>query len=346
MPEQPGFQFSEFSKLPILDGHLHVWRGFQPSQIWDTLEAAGVGRCNALSLNDFDHGGTLNAEALAFKQASAGRAYAFGSLDYTPHLRGEPMTPADLVRQAQAIQAAGFDGIKMWEGKPFVYIALPGALDGPFYTPFFSWVEDQGMPVILHLADAPRFWDPARRGLDPWSFAGEPYPSRQEMYAALERILTRHPRLNLILAHFLFLWGELPEARRLLDAHPSIAFDLTPAVQGYVELSQDPASARQFFIDYQDRLIYGTDIGAVPLLDPATGFDLEREVGGPWLVRAFLETDWDLPFPSGIGIASVFSGQRLRGIHLPPPVLEKIYARNFERRVGSVPVPSRPAKGL
>lgn len=334
------YDFQSFTKMPLIDGHLHVWRGFRPEQIWDTLKKVGVERCNALSLNNFEQGGTLNAEALYFKQCSKGGAYAYGSLDYAVHLQGGVMQPSDLVKQAQQIQAQGFDGIKMWEGKPLGYIVLPGKLDSEFYEPFFSWMEQQGFPIILHLADAPRFWDPQRKGLDPWSFAEPPYPTRQAMYAELEHILERHPQLKITLAHFLFLWGELAEARRMLDAHPAMAFDLTPGVQGFVQLSEDAPAARQFFLDYQDRLIYGTDIGAVPLLDPKAEFIVDREAGQPWLVRSFLESDWDIPFPARIGLAgSGFGDARLRGIDLPAAVLEKIYRLNFEKMAGSSPVP-------
>jgi predicted TIM-barrel fold metal-dependent hydrolase len=249
------------------------------------------------------------------------------------------MKPEDLVEQAKRIKEIGFDGIKMWEGKPVGYIVLPDRLDGPFFEPYFAWMEGQNFPIILHLADAPRFWNPNRIGLELWSYAREPYPTRQEMYDQAEAILARHPKLKLILAHFLFLWGELPQARRFLEAHPSVAFDLTPGVQGYVELGQDIDTARRFFLDFQDRLVYGTDIGALPLLDPTVAFDVEREAGQPWLVRSFLETDWDIPFPEQIGIISTgISENRLRGISLPLLILKKIYQLNFQRMVGASPV--------
>ena len=339
MPNQDLFnQFEAFVEMPITDGHLHVWKGYQSGQIWSLLKEVGVLRCNALSLNNFDQGGTLNKEALHFKKTSNGMAYAFGSLDYTRHLQGERLSPEDLVTQAENLKALGFDGIKMWEGKPLAYIVLPDRLDGAFFDPYFAWMEEQGFPIILHLADAPRFWDPTRKNLDPWSFADAPYPSRQQMYAEMEAVLARHPRLKLILAHFLFLWDDLREAGRILDAYPSIAFDLTPGVQGFVDLSRDARAAHKFFVQYQDRLIYGTDIGALPLLDPAVQFDLAREAGQPWLVRSFLETNWDIPFPNQIGItANAFEGQRLRGIALPTSALKKIYQLNFERMVGATP---------
>jgi predicted TIM-barrel fold metal-dependent hydrolase len=329
---------TEFSRTQITDGHLHVWKGYSPDQIWDTLARVGVQRCNALSINNFQYGGTLNEEAINFKKVSSGAAYAFGSLDYATHLQGEKMKPNELVKQAQRLKSLGFDGIKMWEGKPLAYIVLPDRLDGPFFDPYFAWMEQEGFPIVLHLADAPRFWDPARKGLDLWSFAGEPYPSRKEMYSELEVILARYPHLKIILAHFLFLWDELPEASRILDSNPSIAFDLTPGVQGYIDMSREVEASRQFFLEYQDRLIYGTDIGANPLLSPESEFDIDREALQPWLVRSFLETDSKLFFPEGIGITqNMFAGEQLNGLALPSSALEKIYRMNFERMVGEKP---------
>jgi hypothetical protein len=77
----------------------------------------------------------------------------------------------------------------------------------------------------------------------------------------------------------------------------------------------------------------------LPLLDPAVEFDVEREAGQPWLVRSFLETDWDIPFPGWIGVTkSAPVGERLRGIALPSSALEKIYRLNFERMVGGDPM--------
>ncbi|MBI4671987.1 MAG: amidohydrolase family protein [Chloroflexi bacterium] len=334
--------FSSFANLPILDGHTHVWAGFEPQLLWETLQQSGARRCNALSVGYLPvtdpAKGTLNDEVLKFKSLSNNRAYGFGALDYTAHFHGEGLRPDDLVAQVSKLEELGFDGVKMWEGKPSVYVLLPDRLEEPLYAPFFAWMEERRFPLLMHLADAPRFWDPSRVGLDPWSFADSRYPTRVEMYAELERILDRHPRLVLILAHFLFLWNELDEAARLLDRHPSVAFDLTPAVEGYVQLSQNAGAAREFFIRYQDRLIYGTDVGAGPVVNPAVSFDKTKEAGQPWLVRTWLESTGSITLPSGVGaVTNQFVGKRLRGIALPLDVLEKIYWRNFERMVGSKP---------
>ncbi len=114
--------------------------------------------------------------------------------------------------------------------------------------------------------------------------------------------------------------------------------DLAPGVAGYIQLGEDRQAARAFFLRYQDRIIYGTDLGAGPVVNPAAPFVPDVESGQAWLVRAFLETDWDMPIPAGVGaVTSQFAGSRLRGIALPRAALEQVYWRNFERMVGQAP---------
>jgi len=328
-------EFTSFSDLPLLDGHVHVWPGVEPAVLWEVMEHTGARRCNALSVALLEEG-TLNEDAVRFKAASEGLAYAFGALDYSAHFRGAGLGPDDLVAQARHLWERGLDGIKMVEGKTAIYARLPDGLDSPLFTPFFAWMEERGFPILMHVADPERMWDPARAEVERWSYARGDFPTREEQYAELERVLGWHPRLTVILAHLLFLWDDLPRAGRFLEDHPAVAFDLTPGIEEYFMLSRDPDEAREFFLTYQDRLIYGTDIGAGPLLRVSSP-PLPTPPAA-WLVRAFLETEWDLPVPVGMdAVLDLFAGQRLRGIALPPRVLEAIYFRNFERYVGPTP---------
>ncbi len=136
MPTVAGaFDFGSFADLPLLDGHTHVWDGMDARSLQQTLSFTGARRWNALSLPRVPPSGTqdstLNRQALDLKRSSNGQAYAFGSLDYSPHFAGQQLTADMLVAQARAIHAQGFDGIKMWEGKPSVYVNLPAPDPAP-----------------------------------------------------------------------------------------------------------------------------------------------------------------------------------------------------------------------
>jgi predicted TIM-barrel fold metal-dependent hydrolase len=151
-------------------------------------------------------------------------------------------------------------------------------------------------------------------------------------------VLQRHPRLKIIFAHFYFLSADLQRAAEFLDAHPSVCFDLTPGVEMYVNFARDVEAARGFFIQYQDRLVYGTDIGAAAVQrDPSQGLDWDDSLGRALIVRRFLETDGPFSAPEGIGHDLGMDSQGFHGIALPSEALEKIYHANFERLFGPAP---------
>jgi hypothetical protein len=108
----------------------------------------------------------------------------------------------------------------------------------------------------------------------------------------------------------------------------------------YVNFARDLEAARDFFIDYQDQLVYGTDIGATAIQrDPSQGLDWDDSLGRAWIVRRFLETDGPFSAPEGIGHDLGMDSEGFYGIALPLDVLEKIYHVNFERMFGAAPAP-------
>jgi hypothetical protein len=61
------------------------------------------------------------------------------------------------------------------------------------------------------------------------------------------------------------------------------------------------------------------------------------------LIRTFLEGEGEFWLPEGSGFLFGQQETPFRGINLPPPVLEKIYYRNFERLAGVRPRALDPA---
>jgi hypothetical protein len=139
------------------------------------------------------------------------------------------------------------------------------------------------------------------------------------------------------LAHFYFLSADLERAGRFLDDHPSVCFDLAPGSEMYNSFSRNDAS-REFFIRYQDRLVYGTDTTT-----GAIARDGDRGVavalGRAWAIRTFLETDRVFVPPPGLMRWLEPDLRAFRGIALPREVLRKIYRTNFERLYSSSPAP-------
>jgi len=308
----------DFLDQPVVDGHFHLH-----SEVIRTDFVANLGEimraCKVVSIAiaccTAAHGrlGDNLMAALA-KAAYPAEVYTFGGV-------AVPEECIDLAGQARKLTQIGFDGIKMIEGKPSVRGPLGYPLDAPLYDEFYAYLASERIPLIWHVGDPVHFWSSGR--LD----AG--MPGREELYGEVDHVLDRFPELRVVFAHFYFMADDLERAAQFLDRHPSVSFDLTPHPDMYADFSRDPDKAREFFLTYQDRIIFGTD---------NHGEDRNFAPGAPleyWpvykvaVMRAFLETDDDFP---GWHHA-------LRGIALEQKALAKIYRENLKRYVAETPKP-------
>jgi predicted TIM-barrel fold metal-dependent hydrolase len=309
----------------IIDGHVHFVHPELMDDILALMDAVPCTRFNLVCLPNLD-GTTQNAAALAFKEHHPERVFLSGALAYGPALADLAHAPSNLAAQVRALQAQGFDGLKLIEGKPQVRKLLPYPLDGPLYAPLWAVLEQEQVPVVLHVADPDEFWDAERCPTwardSGWDYSDGTYPSKEALYAEVDHVLARHPRLRIIFAHFYFLSRELDRAARFLDAHPSVCFDLAPHMDMYTDFSEDPSTTRDFFLAYQERIVYGTDTDTRAIERGPEAVSLMRFI--PRLIRAFLEQEGPLALPGPT---------RYRGLGLPRPALEAIYHANIERMV-------------
>ncbi|MBN2392307.1 MAG: amidohydrolase family protein [Anaerolineae bacterium] len=323
--------FSEFTTFPIIDGHVHFIHPEAMEAMVTVLDQTGCVSANLVCLPNPD-GTTGNPAALTFRERHPDRVYLSGALEYGPALADLARAPEMLARQVLALKSQGFDGLKLIEGKPQVRKLLPYPLDGSLYAELWAALEQEQFPVVFHVADPDEFWDavrcPSWARRSGWDYSDGSYPTKEGLYTEVDRILERHPRLKLTLAHFYFLSRDLPRAARFLDAHPNVCFDLTPHVDMYDDFSREPARVREFFLRYQDRLIYGTDLDTRVLQRGAA--DTQWVLSLAWLIRAMLEKDGPFVVPDD-GVHPAPDVGYHHGLGLPRDVLEKIYRINFER---------------
>jgi predicted TIM-barrel fold metal-dependent hydrolase len=79
------------------------------------------------------------------------------------------------------------------------------------------------------------------------------------MIAVLERAVSRHPRTTFVACHFANLDYDLDRLGRLFDGLPNLYADISAR---YAETAVTPRAAARFIARHQDRLVYGTDMGA------------------------------------------------------------------------------------
>jgi predicted TIM-barrel fold metal-dependent hydrolase len=99
----------------------------------------------------------------------------------------------------------------------------------------------------------------------------------------------------------------------LLDRCPNFFVDISARVG---ELGRQPYTSRRFFLQYADRILFGSDMGPYP--------EAYR------IIYRFLETD-DEYFNYNVSPVPMQGRWYVYGIHLPDDVLEKVYFRNADR---------------
>jgi predicted TIM-barrel fold metal-dependent hydrolase len=227
-------------------------------------------------------------------------------------------------------QAGGISGVKIFKTLGLNVRNPDGTLtkiDDRRWDPIWAACGELGLPVLIHTADPAAFflpvdatnerWEELQRHPD-WSFQGKDFPTREELLAALCRVIERHPGTTFIGAHVASNAEDLAQVGRWLDQFPNLYVDMASRIS---ELGRQPFTAREFLVKYQDRVLYGTD--------------------GPWpetrlrLYWRFLETKDEYfpysekPFPPQ-GFWNIY------GVDLPDEVLRKIYADNAARIIPGV----------
>ncbi len=128
-----------------------------------------------------------------------------------------------------------------------------------------------------------------------------------------ENIIARHPETIFIGAHIGMLYEHLHTAESWLEMYPNFNIDLSAS---YKHLGRQPYTARRFCIKYQDRILFGNDIGKVPQSKVYRYFFRVLETDDEYFNH--VEPDAGLPW-------------KIYGLYLPDEVLKKIYYKNTLR---------------
>lgn len=337
-----------FCNAPVLDCHIHYGHpAFMPALI-DILDRNKIDKFNIVCT---PHRARLSLvpDALHLKAHYPHRVYVFGGLDISPLFMAPQSCGEQFAAYLDTLLEMGCDGIKMIEGKPDMRKMLPiTAFDSPVYAPYWSKLEQIGLPLLFHVNDPEEFWHPDRIPAwaieQGWFYGDGSFVNNELQYTEVINVLRGHPALKVIFAHFFFLSAQLERLSGYLDEFPNMHVDLTPGIEMYHNFNQETQKVRDFFIKYQDRILYGTDIGAKALLStPEMGIEPDESATRVNLVRSFLEVDGSFQLAAGGGfLFGKFDGV-FQGLHLPNDVLSKIYYKNFERLAGIKPRRINPA---
>lgn len=327
-------EFSKFYDIEISNSHLHFESLPLLQASYEALREMGHVKFGIVSCTNINSV-NKNPEAMCFKQTYPGRTFIFGGLDYSNVLKDPSIANKDLERQVLALAEMGFDGIKIIETKPSRAKHMPFQIDDPEYENFFACLEENQMPMVWHVADPIDLWNekvapPVAREKG-WLYSDGTYPTQEELFQRAERVMHKFRRLNIILPHFYFMSSELDRLSELFEEYPNVNIDLGPGTEMFIHLSKHVEKSREFFIRYQDRILFGDD-------DEFSGdtVSIHHVLNKNVFMRRFLETNESMVLPEGDENFLQRHGE-VHGLNLPEDVLRKIYSENFNRIIGVQP---------
>ncbi len=247
----------------------------------------------------------------------------------------------DYVEQVKSRLDASFEAgavmVKIWKEVGMEIKDRDGRFvlpDDPLFDPIYAFLAERGKPLLAHLAEPLAAWLP----LDPenvhygyysnnpeWHLYGRSeFPSHAELIASRDRILERHPNLVVIGAHLGSLEHDVDEVARRLDRYPNFYVECSART---ADLTRQPSDkVRDFFVRYQDRIMYGLDRTRRPTLE-GEGSAEERLNFARSLEQSYRQ---DYQYYAGAGEME-YRGKTVQCLNLPTEVLEKFFHGNALR---------------
>ena len=268
---------------------------------------------------------TQNVKGLYFKKVYSPNAYCFAGLEHHLDYSQKEMEDSFL-KQAEEYYNAGFDGMKMLEGKISERRKYPFKLSDKIFDKYYSFLEENAIPLTIHNGEPSEFWDKSKLSayaIEQGWFCGEKDLKKNEVHDDIMAVLKKHPKLHLTLAHFGFM-GDAPEyAKRFLEDYEYTMFDMTPAGEEYFHMMERFDFWADFFVKHSNRIKYGTDTYNWEK------FDSQKEWDFNITYRPYFIQSW----ASGNG-SFQYAGKEIKCAGFSNDVLDKIFFENAYKEYG------------
>jgi hypothetical protein len=233
----------------------------------------------------------------------------------------------DAVQQLNRDFGQGAVAVKIWKNVGMELKDQSGRFvmaDDPRFAPIYTDIAKNNKTLIAHLAEPDSCWQPPNKNSPDYHYYNEhpewymfkqpDHPRKATIIEARDHMLEENRQLRVVGAHLGSLETSLDELGKRLDRYPNLAVDLA-ARTVYLAI-QPREKARQFLITYQDRILYGTDLGLYGRQNTATAEkSWEKQYAIDW---AFFSSDRIL----------TYRGREVKGLALSPQVLRKLYHDN------------------
>ena len=304
------------AKYPVIDVHSHHW-SLSSSQWSEILSEMNQLNLQVLVNLSGGSGSGLRRKIATIEASNApNRMVHFTNLDF-----GGGVYPGFGKAAAEQLEMdvhAGAVGLKFFKNFGIDVRDQSGQrvpVDHPELDPVFEMCAALDIPVLIHVGEPSEFYQPVDKFNERWleltllpnrRMPRSQYPSFDEMMAERDRLFSKHPNTRFIAAHFGWHANDLGRLGKLLDRLPNV-YPETAAI--LYELGRQPRAAREFFIRYQDRVLFGKDS--------------YRPEEFPFYWRTFETADEYFDY-----YRHYHAFWKLYGMDLPDEVLQKVYYGN------------------
>jgi predicted TIM-barrel fold metal-dependent hydrolase len=317
------------AKYPVVDFHLHG-RALKTAADYQKLIAL-MDKTNIGVISNMDGGyGKEFDQNIKVGDAYKDRILQFARLNYEGI--NDPGWSEKATAELERCFRNGAQGLKIAKELGLTYKNRDGSYiqaDDPRFDSIWELCAKYSKPVMIHLSDSygrflpigpenERYEAGLWRSSPEGNYYHTGHPTMDVIEKARENMHAKHPHTRFVNAHFAMLYYDMDKVAALLDRFPNADIELSATVQ---DLGRAPRMIREFFLKYQDRILFGSDG------NPNRGID---EFWVPhWRFLETFDEHFDHPAQLRSATGAPLHGRwRIYGIGLPDEVLRKVYYAN------------------
>jgi len=313
------------AKFYVIDVHNHVddaqgvnGEEVPPAQVVKDMDAANVKKIVILTGM---WGDKLQSVLDKMVKPYPDRFVVFAQMDWSKI--NDPNFSREMVAQLDDAVKRGARGLKILKDWGLGVRDNTGKfvpIDDPRMDPVWEECGRLGIPVAIHSTDPEAFFTPTDAHNEryeelmhnpTWSFYDHDFPSKQTLLDQRNNIIARHPHTIFIALHVANWPENLDAVSDWLRKYPNMYVEFGARE---AELGRQPRRAAQFFNQFQDRILFGTDSEPVP--EMYANYFRWLETSDEYFPY------WGYP---GQGRWMIY------GMALPDAILEKVYHGNAEK---------------
>lgn len=202
-------------------------------------------------------------------------------------------------------------------------------IDDPELDPLWRAFARLDVPAFIHTAEPQEFFQPLDYKNERWlELALFPdrrnnqpgAPTFEQLMTERNNVFRKHPKTKFVAAHFGWHANDLQRAAKMLDEFPNVTIEAGAILY---DLGRQPRAAREFFVKYQDRIMFGKD-----------SFQPDEY---PYYWRVFETADEYFDY-----YRDYHATWKMYGMALPDDVLKKVYYKNAVRIFKGMPTAGWP----